>query len=111
MVHRGEDPPRSPLLAPGKVLFVPAVQKELERLNRQDLKAAPTLSPGSEMGTTDVDVRVEDQLPLHANFELNNRATQNTSDLRLNAMLRYDNLWQRDHSVSVQFQTSPEDTG
>ena len=26
-------------------------------------------------------------------------------------MLRYDNLWQRDHSISAQFQVSPQDTG
>jgi hemolysin activation/secretion protein len=100
-----------PALAPGKVLFVPEVQKELELVNRQDLKVSPALSPGSELGLTDVDIKVEDQLPLHGNLELNDRATHNTSDLRLNAMLRYDNLWQRDHSLSAQFQTSPEDTG
>ena len=100
-----------PALAPGKVLFVPEVQKELERLNRQDIKAAPSLSPGSELGLTDVDIKVEDQLPLHGNLELNDRSTHNTSDLRLNTMLRYDNLWQRDHSLSAQFQASPENMG
>jgi hemolysin activation/secretion protein len=98
-------------LAPGKVLFVPEVQKELERVNNQDIKVSPGLSPGSEPGLTDVDIKVEDRLPFHGNLEINDRATHNTSDLRLNAMLRYDNLWQRDHSISIQFQTSPEDTG
>ncbi|MGD0230325.1 MAG: ShlB/FhaC/HecB family hemolysin secretion/activation protein [Syntrophorhabdales bacterium] len=101
-----------PSLAPGKVLYVPAVQEDLMYVNRgQDLKVSPGLSPGTELGLTDVDLKVEDQLPLHGNLELNNRATQNTTDLRLNAMLRYDNLWQMDHSVSAQFQVSPEDTG
>jgi hemolysin activation/secretion protein len=100
-----------PALAPGQVLFVPEIQKELARVNGQDIKVSPALSPGSEPGLTDVDIKVEDQLPLHGNLELNDRSTHNTSDLRLNTMLRYDNLWQRDHSVSAQFQTSPEDTG
>ena len=63
------------------------------------------------MGTTDVELKVEDQLPLHGNLEINNRNTPNTSDLRLNASLHYDNLWQMGHSLSAQFQTSPQDTG
>ncbi len=90
---------------------MPDVQKDLERLNRgQDLKASPVLSPGKELGLTDVDVKVEDKLPLHGNLELNNNSTPGTEDLRLNAMIRYDNLWQRDHSISAQIQTSPQDT-
>ncbi len=59
-----------PALAPGKVLFVPEVQKELELVNRQDLKVSPALSPGTELGLTDVDIKVEDRLPLHGNLEL-----------------------------------------
>jgi hemolysin activation/secretion protein len=101
-----------PSLAPGTILYVPAVQKDLANLNRgQDLKVSPILSPGKEMGTTDVELKVEDELPLYGSLEINNRSTPNTSDLRLNAMLHYDNLWQRDHSLSIQFQTSPQQTG
>jgi hemolysin activation/secretion protein len=100
-----------PSLAPGKVLYVPMVQKDLQRINRgQDFKASPVLSPGAEIGLTDVEIKVEDRLPLHGSLELNNRSTHDTSDLRLNATLRYDNLWQRDHSIYAQFQTSPERT-
>ena len=101
-----------PSLSSGKILYVPDVQKDLEWINRgQDLKASPVLSPGKELGLTDVDVKVEDKLPLHGNLELNNYNTPGTDDLRLNAMIRYDNLWQRDHSISAQFQTSPQNTG
>jgi hemolysin activation/secretion protein len=101
-----------PSLAPGKVLYVPDVQRDLATVNRnEDLKVSPILSPGKEMGTTDVELKVEDQLPLHGSLEINNRNTPNTSDLRLNASLHYDNLWQMGHSLSAQFQTSPQDTG
>ena len=101
-----------PSLAPGTILYVPAVQKDLANLNRgEDLKVSPVLSPGKEMGTTDVELKVEDQLPLHGSLEFNNRNTPNTSDLRLNASLHYDNLWQLGHSLAAQFQTSPQDTG
>jgi hemolysin activation/secretion protein len=101
-----------PSLAPGRVLYLPAVQKDLASVNRgEDLKVTPILSPGKEMGTTDVELKVEDQLPLHGSLEINNRNTPYTSDLRLNATLHYDNLWQLGHSLSTQFQTSPQDTG
>ncbi len=101
-----------PSLAPGKVIYVPDVQEDLARTNRNpDLKASPVLSAGEETGLTDVEIKVQDELPLHGNLELNNRSTPNTTDLRLNAQLHYDNLWQRDHSLSAQFQTSPQDTG
>lgn len=97
-----------PSLAPGKVLYVPSLQRDLERINRgEDLKATPSLSPGQEMGTTDVEIKVEDKLPFHGSFELNNRSTHDTSPLRINAMLRYDNLWQMDHSLALQGQLSP----
>ena len=36
--------------------------------------------------------------------------THTTSDLRLNAMVSYDNLWQKQHSFSLQGQVSPEKT-
>jgi hemolysin activation/secretion protein len=95
----------------GKILYVPNVQTELSEINRNpDLKVAPVLMPGKEMGTIDVELRVKDKLPLHGSLELNNRNTHATTDLRLNGMLRYDNLWQKEHSISFQFQTSPEDT-
>ncbi len=101
----------TPSLLPGTVLYLPNLQTELTRLNRHpDLKVAPTLSPGKELGTIDVELKVADKLPLHGSLELNNRNSHDTTDLRLNGMLKYDNLWQRDHSASLQVQTSPEDT-
>lgn len=101
-----------PSLEPGTVLYVPEVQKDLASLNRgEDLRVSPVLSPGKEVGTTDVELKVEDRLPFHGNIEINNGKTPNTSDLRLSASLHYDNLWQRGHSLAVQFQTSPQDTG
>jgi hemolysin activation/secretion protein len=74
------------------------------------LKVAPVLMPGRKLGTIDVEFRVKDNLPLHGSLELNNRSSHDTTDLRLNGGLRYDNLWQKEHSLGVQYQTSPEDT-
>jgi hemolysin activation/secretion protein len=97
-----------PSFTPGNMLYLPNVQKEIGRLNRsQDIKVDPVMSPGRELGTIDVELKVEDTLPLHGFLELNNRSSHDTTDLRLNAMVRYDNLWQKEHSLSLQYQTAP----
>jgi hemolysin activation/secretion protein len=99
-----------PSLREGEILYLPKVQEDLAGINRNpDIKVAPILGPGEEPGTIDVELKVKDKLPLHASWELNNRNTHDTTDLRMNTQVRYDNLWQRDHSVSLQFQTSPQD--
>jgi hemolysin activation/secretion protein len=100
-----------PAFRPGEILYLPRVKEQIARANRsQDIKVAPVLSPGRKVGTIDVELHVKDKLPLHGSLELNNRSTHTTTDRRLNAMLRYDNLWQREHAIVVQYQTSPEDT-
>jgi hemolysin activation/secretion protein len=99
-----------PSFTPGGILYLPDVQKEIGRLNRsQDIKVEPVMSPGKEVGTIDVELKVEDRLPLHGSLELNNRASSDTTDLRLNAVLHYDNLWQSEHSLSLQYQVSPQE--
>jgi hemolysin activation/secretion protein len=100
---------RLPSLSPGAILYVPAVQSEVTRLNRTaDLKVSPAMAPGKELGSVEVELKAEDQSPLHGFLELNNRNSANTSLLRLNAGVHYDNLWNREHSVSLQVQSSPE---
>jgi hemolysin activation/secretion protein len=100
-----------PSLKTGTVLYVPRVQEELNKVNSNpDLKVSPVLLPGNEMGVTDVELHVKDHLPLHGSIELNNRSGPDTTDLRLNGLIRYDNLWQARHSLSLQYQTSPEKT-
>ena len=99
-----------PIFAPGEILFLPDAKEQLFKVNMNpDLKVKPVLVPGRD-GTVDVVLDVTDKLPLHGSLEVNNRASANTSDLRVNGVIHYDNLWQREHSMSVQFQTSPEDT-
>jgi len=101
----------SPSVAEGEVPHFPTVQKDIARLNRtSDKRVTPVMRAGKAFGTVDVDLKVEDNLPLHASLELNDRYTQDTSRLRLSGMIRYDNLWQREHSLSLNFQTSPQNT-
>jgi hemolysin activation/secretion protein len=97
-----------PELAVGNVPYFPDLQKQLVDANRvADLKVTPVLRPGNTPGKLEAELKVEDQLPFHSSIELNNHASPNTSALRLAGMVRYDNLWQRGHSLSMQFQTAP----
>lgn len=100
-----------PSFAPGEVLYIPRVQMELGSVNRnRDLEVTPVLIPGKKLGTINVELKVKDHLPLHGHVELNNRSGHETEDLRLNVSIGYDNLWQREHSVSLQYQTAPQET-
>lgn len=100
-----------PSLREGKVLNLPHLQEELLLANRNpDMRVEPSLLPGKELGTVDVELKVKDTMPIHGSLELNNRASTDTTDLRLNGVLRYENLWQQEHSASFQYQTSPQDT-
>jgi len=69
----------------------------------------PSLKPGVQPGTVDVELEVKDELPAHGSLELNNRYSADTTELRLNGSLSYDNLWQRGHSAGMSFQIAPED--
>lgn len=99
-------------LAPGTVVHFPTFQEELRALNRAstDRQVTPVIRAGKTPGTVEVDLRVRDAAPLHANLELNNRASANTEPLRLIGTVRYDNLWQREHSFSLLYQTAPQNT-
>lgn len=101
-----------PALAEGKPLHMPTVQNQLGQLAGQsaDRTVTPVMRAGRTPGTVEVDLSVEDQLPLHGSLELNARNSIQTTRLRLTGSLRYDNLWQAFHSASLQFQISPEDT-
>ena len=84
---------------------VPALQAQLQELNQAspDRTVTPIFRPGRTPGTVEVELRVKDELPLHGDFELNDRYSLDTSKLRASASLRYANLWQREHSASLMF--------
>ncbi|MCW0182025.1 ShlB/FhaC/HecB family hemolysin secretion/activation protein [Zavarzinia sp.] len=100
----------APSLAEGSVPDFTAVTQDITGLNQQpDRRVTPSLRAGVAPGTVDVDLMVEDRLPFHGSLELNNGYSANTKPLRLNASLRYENLWQLGHSLTLGFQVAPED--
>jgi hemolysin activation/secretion protein len=98
-----------PSLAEGTVPNFTQVSREIVSMNQMaDRRITPTLRPGVEPGTVDIDLEVKDTLPLHGSLELNNRYSANTTPLRLNGSINYTNLWQLGHTVGFSFQIAPE---
>lgn len=99
----------APELEEGTVPNFNEVQKELADLNRSaGRKVTPVLRSGRIPGTIEAELKVDDKLPLFVNVEVNDRYSRDTSPTRLNAAVRYDNLWQAGHSLNLTYQVAPE---
>ncbi len=100
-----------PALAPGRVPHLPEVQAQLAKLNKAtpDRVITPVLKPGRRTGDVEVELEVEDRLPVHGSVDLTDQFTRDTTRTRLTTALRYDNLWQREHSLGISYQVTPED--
>ncbi len=99
-----------PALAEGQTPHMPTVQTQMAALAQQapDRGVTPVFRAGATPGQMEVELKVKDDLPLHGSVEMNTRNTSSTDYTRLIGSLRYDNLWQKYHSASLQFQTSPQ---
>ncbi len=96
-------------MSEGKVPNFTDVTRDVVALNKlADLRVTPALQPGVEPGTVDIDLNVKDTLPLHGAVELNNRYSADTTPLRLNGSISYNNLWQAGHTINASFQVAPE---
>ncbi|MGA2279252.1 MAG: helix-turn-helix domain-containing protein [Verrucomicrobiota bacterium] len=85
------------------------LQRELDNANAsRDRQIYPVIGPGPEPDTSELTLKVQDQLPLHARLELNNQATPGTPDLRANLNVQYDNLWDLEHQIGIQYNFTPE---
>lgn len=101
-----------PSLQTGQSIHMPSVQDDINRLHSfsPDLQAVPILKAGRDPGTMEIELRVKDKLPLHGSLELNNHYSANTTKLRMEGSISYDNLWQKFHSLKIIGQLSPENT-
>jgi hemolysin activation/secretion protein len=84
-------------------------QEEVNRANaNQDRQIYPIIGAGPDPGTSDLTLDIKDRVPLHGKVELNNQSSPGTPDLRVNSSAVYNNLWQQEHSLGVQYSFSPE---
>jgi len=82
-------------------------QRELDAANMsRDRSIYPVIGPGPEPGTSELTLKVKDTLPWHARLEVNNDATPGTPDMRANFSSQYDNLWDLEHQVGLQYSFS-----
>lgn len=100
---------QTPSMAPGTVPNFYDIQDDLGRLGRNpDLRINPLLRPGRAPGSIEIELAMDDRSPFHGSFELNNKRSADTRSGRLEAAARYDNLWQRRHSLGVNYFVSPQ---
>ncbi|MGO8926675.1 MAG: ShlB/FhaC/HecB family hemolysin secretion/activation protein [Limisphaerales bacterium] len=104
-----------PSLRTNVILNGPLFQAELNRANAdqpgkagQDRQIYPQVEEGLQENTSILHLQVKDRLPLHAKVDFNNQNSPGTPDLRVNTSASYQNLWQLEHSVGVQYSFSPE---
>ena len=84
-------------------------QPELDQANaNRDRQIYPVIGPGLEPGTTTLELKVKDQLPLHGRVEVNDKSSPGTPLLRLDTAVQYGNLWQREHQIGVDYSFSPQ---
>ncbi len=100
-----------PSATPGTVPSIPQLQAELAAVNAAtpDRSVVPVLKAGPEPGTVDLDLNVEDHVPLHLTAELNNQYSANTKPLRASVTADYSNAFGRLDDLSAQYQESPQE--
>ncbi len=99
-----------PSLVEGQPLNVRDLQTDLAAANRfPDRQVSPSFNAGTTPGTIDVELNVEDELPLHGSLEINNDHSPSTDPLRLNASLRYSNMWGLGHTLTGTYIVAPQD--
>jgi hemolysin activation/secretion protein len=97
-----------PSFTEGTVPNFTVAQTELALVNRtEQRRVQPVLKAGKEPGTVEVELKVADQLPISGTLELNNQHAPDTDPWRVQATLRYDNLFQRDHGLSLTATVAP----
>ena len=97
-----------PSLYTNMLLNSHVLQRELDNANAsRNRQIYPVIGPGPEPDTSELTLKVKDRLPLHARLEVNNQATPNTPDLRVNFSAQYDNLWDLEHQIGIQYNFTP----
>lgn len=98
-----------PSLKTNSLLNSRVFQRELDIANQnRDRQIYPVIGPGPEPGTSALTLRVKDRLPLHGRIEVNNVTMAKAPEWRVNTSASFNNLWQKEHQVGINYSFSPE---
>jgi hemolysin activation/secretion protein len=97
----------------GVVPNLPKLQEQIAAVNSvsTNRSVVPVVKAGSEPGTVDMTLKVQDRLPIRASIELNNQQSEGTKPLRGLVSVGYDDLFGRFDQFSFQYQDSPQAPG
>jgi len=85
-----------------------AIARNLQMLNEHPVKQTNVvLRSGTAEGDIDVNVKVTDEKPWRLIFSLDNTGTSETGYWRAGIGYQHTNLFNRDHSLTAQYVTSP----
>lgn len=111
--HFDEENIRSslPTLKVGEPPLINEVSANLRIANENPAKKITLkLKPGDREEDIDADVEVADERPWKVAFTLENTGTELSGKNRLGVSYQHANLWNLDHILTAQYQTSPEQT-
>lgn len=98
-----------PLIKEGETPQVQKIDAQIQLANENPGKqVAVSLEPGANQGEVNVNISVQEQPASRVTVAVDNTGNDNTG--RWRTSLSYSNaaLWDLDHSVTLQFQTAPE---
>lgn len=98
-----------PALQPGQPPKVDDIARNLRTANESVAKQTRVvLRAGDKDGTVDAVAKVSDSRPLRFSVSLDSTGTPSTGILRAGVAAQHSNLFDRDHALSAQYVTSPE---
>ena len=100
-----------PALKEGEVPVMPNLSASLRVANEHPMKKLNVrLAPGEKEDELDAIVAVADEKPWRVGATLDNTGTHQTGRHRLGLVWQHGNLFDRDHQLALQYQTSPQKT-
>lgn len=101
-----------PTLKSGEPLLINDISANLRIANENPMKKiALRLQPGESDEVIDAEIDVTDERPWKVGLTLDNTGSAQTGRNRFGLSFQHANLWNRDHIMTAQYQTSPEMPG
>ena len=94
-------------IKPGGAIDYPQLQKDVNWLNSNPFRTvSPVVRQGEGFGMTDIEVIVEDRLPVSLNASVDNSGSRSTDLIRYTLGGQVGNLWWLDHRANFNFTTN-----